>query len=159
MHEPRLIVLMALALSAAACISGGEPRRVRLYPASEEPSPQELATLSGFVRFVDDRDVSELIGPFELLPGCHVIGTPLEWTGRAPDGGPGAVATTGRWTFALPMRAGHHYRIEVITGPLTAPVGTLTIKGFEEDLAGNTTREFERAKSPADIEACMTQAN
>ena len=62
---------------------------------------------------------------------------------------------TGRLNFALPMRAGHQYRIEVITGPIA---GRLTIKGYESDLRGNKTREFERATSPKDIEACEEAA-
>jgi hypothetical protein len=30
--------------------------------------------------------------------------------------------------------------------------------GYESDLRGNQTREFERAESPKDIEACKEEA-
>jgi hypothetical protein len=41
---------------------------------------------------------------------------------------------------------------------MTAMTGPLTIKGYERDLAGNKTREFERAKSQKDVEACKEEA-
>jgi hypothetical protein len=109
------------------------------------------------VQFVDDKDVSSLGGYFELLPGCHVIGTPSHWADQSL-GGNTLNATTGRWTFALPMRAGHQYRIEVRTGVITASTVPLTIKGYESDLGGHQTREFERATSQKDIEACNKEA-
>jgi hypothetical protein len=92
------------------------------------------------------------------LPGCHVIGTLSHWADQSPGGNLTVTATTGRWTFALPMKAGHQYRIEVIAGVMTAMTGPLTIKGYERDLAGNKTREFERAKSQKDVEACKKEA-
>jgi hypothetical protein len=107
---------------------------------------------------VDDKDVSSLGGYFELLPGCHVIGTPSHWADQSPGGNLTVTATTGRWTFALPMKAGHQYRVEVIAGVMTAMTGPLTIKGYQRDLGGHQTREFERATSQKDIEACKEEA-
>jgi RecB family exonuclease len=110
------------------------------------------------VQFVDDKDVSSLGGYFELLPGCHVIGTALR-TG-VPTPGRTFVGTlaTGRLTFALPMRAGHQYRIESRDTAMIGPKGRFTTRGYESDLRGNKTREFERAESPKDIEACKEEA-
>jgi hypothetical protein len=150
--------VMALALTAGACVSGGNVRPDRLYPSTPQPlGPQQVSTLTGYVQFVDDKDVSSLSGYFELLPGCHFIGTPSHWADQSP-GNVAVTATTGRWTFALPMKAGRQYRIEVIAGQMTAMTGPLTIKGYERDLGGTQTREFERATSQKDIEACKKEA-
>jgi hypothetical protein len=132
-------------------------RSYRLYPPAPQPlAPEQVSTLSGHVQFVDDKDVLSLGGYFELLPGCHVIGTPSR--GWLPWGKSGIVVPTGRLTFALPMRAGHQYRIEFRTSGMMAPTGRITVKGYESDLRGNQTREFERAESPKDIEACKAEA-
>jgi hypothetical protein len=158
MQKHFVVFVMALALTAGACVSGGGPLPDRLYPPGPQPlGPQQVSTLSGYVQFVDDKDVSSLGGYFELLPGCHVIGTPSHWADQSL-GGNTLNATTGRWTFALPMRAGHQYRIEVRTGVITASTVPFTIKGYESDLGGHQRREFERAKSQKDIEACREEA-
>ena len=158
MQKHEIVFMLTLALSAAACISGGGPLPDRLYPPTRQPlGPQQVSTLSGYVQFVDGKDVSLLGGYFELLPGCHVIGTPSHWAEQSPGGRSVVTATTGRWTFALPMRAGHQYRIEVSSGVATGTILRLTIKGYESDLGGHQTREFEAAKSPKDIEACKKE--
>jgi hypothetical protein len=159
MQKHGVVFVMTLALSAASCLSGAGARPYQLYPPAPQPlAPEQVSTLTGYVQLVDDKDVSSLGGYFELLPGCHVIGTPSHWSERSPGSYSVVVATTGRWTFALPMRAGRRYRIEVIVGVMTGPTAPLTIKGYESDLRGNQTREFEHATSPKDIEACKQEA-
>jgi hypothetical protein len=161
MQKRAMVFVTTLVLSAAGCLSGAGVRPYRLYPPAPQPfGPEQVSTLTGYVQFVDDKDVSELGGSFELLPGCHVIGTPSHWSENTPGVNSAVVATTGRGTFALPMRAGHRYRIEVIVvGVMTGPTALLTIKGFESDLGGNETREFEQATSPKDIEACKGESS
>ena len=155
MQKHGLLFMMTVALSGTGCLSGGGARPYRLYPLAPQPlGPEQVSTLAGHVQFVDDKDVSSLGGYFELLPGCHVIGTPSR--GWVPYGKSGTVAPTGRLTFALPMKAGHQYRIEVRTG--VAPMWRITVKGYEGDLRGNKTREFEQTTSPKDIEACKEEA-
>jgi hypothetical protein len=159
MQKHGVVLMVTFALSAAACVSGGGPRPDRLYPPTPQPlGPEQVSTLTGYVQFVDDKDVLSLGGYFELLPGCHIIGTPSHWGEQSPGGTAVVYATTGRWTFALPMRAGHQYRIEVSTGVMKARTSSLTIKGYEGDLGGNKTREFEPATSLKDIEACYKEA-
>jgi hypothetical protein len=159
MQARDIVFMMTFALSAGGCISGAGLRPYRLYPPAPQPlGPEQVSTLTGYVQFVDGNDVSSLGGAFEILPGCHIIGTPSHWGEQTPGGNSALVATTGRWTFALPMRAGHQYRIEVIVGVMTAPTGPLTIKGYESDLGGKQTREFEHATSLKDIEACNAEA-
>jgi hypothetical protein len=102
---------------------------------------------------VDDKDVSSLGGYFELLPGCHVISTPTP-----PGGRYRSAEILPRWTFALPMRAGHQYLIERRAGGSSSPTGWFTIKGYESDLRGNRTREFEHVTSAKDIDACNEEA-
>jgi hypothetical protein len=159
MQKHDMVFMTTLALSAAACISGAGVRPYQLYPPAPQPlGPEQVSTLTGYVQFVDDKDVSSLGGSWELLPGCHVIGTPSHWSEQSPGGNAVVTATTGRRIFALPMKAGHQYRIEVRTGTATASTVPLTIKGYESDLRGNETRQFERATSPNDIEACNKEA-
>ena len=154
-----MVLMMTFALSAAACLSGPGTRPDRLYPPTPQPlGPEQVSTLTGYVQFVDDKDISSLGRYLELLPGCHIIGTPSHWGEQSPGGTAVVYATTGRWTFALPMRAGNQYRIEVNTGVMKARTSSLTIKGYESDLAGNKTREFEPATSLKDIDACYKEA-
>jgi hypothetical protein len=154
-----MVLMMALALSAASCLSGAGVRPYRLYPPAPQPlAPEQGSTLTGYVQFVDDKDVSSLGGYFELLPGCHVIGTPSR--GGVPTPGRTSIGTfdTGQLNFALPMRAGHQYRIENRDTGMMGLKGRFTIKAYEIDLRGNKTREFERVTSQKDIEACKEEA-
>jgi hypothetical protein len=157
MQKRALVFIMTLALSASACLSGPGRRPDRLYPPPPQPlDPDRVSTLTGYVQFVDDRDVSELGGYFELMPGCHIIGTPSHMAAPFPATRSVGTLTTGRWTFALPMSAGHQYQIDV-TMP-TARTVPLKIKAHETDLGGHKTRDFAQATSRKDIEACFKEA-
>jgi hypothetical protein len=146
----------SLALSTSACLSGPGPRPDRLYPPPAQPlAPDRVSTLTGYVRFVDDKDVSELSGYLELLPGCHIIGTPSHMAAPFPATRSVGTVTTGRWTFDLPMGAGHQYQIGVIQP--TARTVPLTIKAYETDLGGHKTREFAQATSRKEIDACFKE--
>ena len=162
MQKHDMVFMMAFALSTAGCLSVPGVRPYRLYPPAPKPlSSEQVSTLTlGFVvatgmgaQIVDDKDVSSLGGYFKLLPGCHVISTPTP-----PGGKNHPTAIQPRWTFALPMRAGHQYLIERRTGGTMSPTGWFTIKGYESDLRGNKTREFEHIESPKDIESCYKEA-
>jgi len=153
-----MVFMMTLVLSAAGCISGAGVRPYRLYPPAPQPlGPEQVSTLTGYVQFVDDKDVSSLGGYFELLPGCHVIGTPLR--GGVPTPGRTSVGTfaTGRLDFALPMRAGHQYRIE------NRDTGMMGRRGVSRSrLRDRPSRQqdarVEHATSQKDIEACKAEA-
>jgi hypothetical protein len=162
MRNRHVISIMTLALSAAGCLAGAGVRPYRLYPpTSPSLGPGQVSTLTlGYVvasgtgaQLVDDKDVSSLGGYFELLPGCHVISTPTPPGGRFR-----AAEIQPRWTFALPMKAGRQYLIERRTGGAMSPTGWFTIKGYESDLRGNKTREFEHVTSAKDIDACKEEA-
>jgi hypothetical protein len=112
----------------------------------------EVATLSGHVAEVDGRDVTSLAPPYELLPGCHVVRTPEQW---------GAVGTTvaqsaqtGKLPFALPMRAGHAYHVEVVTEMQTSIAASLDIHAVETDPSGSRTAVFPVTRDRAQLDAC-----
>src|SRR5688572_9814129 len=100
-----------------ACGSAGQRRGTLLYPEPAQPLPRsEVAVLSGYVAEVDGKDVADddVGGSFELLPGCHVVRTPPDWTRHETDGA--VMVETGVLPFALPMRGGHSYEIRVVLG-------------------------------------------
>lgn len=68
---------LVLAVTILGCIAG-EGRGYPLYPTTDAGpmAPSRVARLAGYVRFVDGVDVSEHGTTFELLPGCHLVGTP-----------------------------------------------------------------------------------
>lgn len=145
-------------LLTSGCISGTGPAPVRLYAPPAQPlGPAQVSTLSGYVQFVDGRDVSALGTHFELLPGCHVIGTPAQWGYHPPGGDTVVTATTGNWPFVLPMRAGRQYLIEVQVVAMTGPTAPLNIVAHERDLAGNEIHQFGYSKSPKDLETCRNE--
>jgi hypothetical protein len=153
---PRDVCRVALAHLAVAhlvvgCVSTGSVRGSPLYPGAPLP-PAQVATLTGYVAEVDGQDVTPLLPPFELLPGCHVVFTPEQWGSVGPTST--VTSQTGKWAFALPMLAGHFYEIKVIAGEQTAISGTIQIKGIESDAAGDQTRVFEHITNPTELDAC-----
>jgi len=115
-----------------------------------------VARLVGYVRTVDGKDVSGMDGGFLLQPGCHLVVTPSEWGKGDPNSG-AVTAHTGPVPFVLPMQASHQYLIEVRTGVMTGPTGSLTLKAYERDAEGKELAEFEPAQSDSDLEKCRDQ--
>jgi hypothetical protein len=134
------------------CI-GGQQTAVALYDGSPAPRDQ-VARLSGYVRYVDGVDVSERGTLFELLPGCHLVGTPQTWS--RGDALSGSVAmNTGRIVFALVMRRAHHYEIEVGVVRGSGPTGRGWVKAVERDSSGTTTGTFGPAQDEEDVRRCL----
>jgi len=152
--HPMMVVAM---LSAGGCITGtrhGYP----LYPHPPLVDQQRVAFLSGYVHDVDGRDISKHGQSFDLLPGCHIVGTPPK-SGMMDSQG-GVVVTTGPNIFAIPMKAGYSYIIEVgLSGPFSETTKTGYLLGREIDGAGKTTRTFLPATTLQDVQACGTQAS
>jgi hypothetical protein len=146
-------LLLAL-LGGPACIAG-VPRGYPLYTAVPRPGVDQVAMLAGYVARVDLREVGSLGGIFELLPGCHVIETPTKWAEGSSYGA--LVATTGTITFAIPTRPAHRYEIVVEADVPTGPVGPISIRARESDLAGETVRFWGPARSRDEVEACWAQ--
>ncbi len=156
--NPRLLLVAGMvAVWSRGCVSGQE-QFYPLYLRTARRLPQaELARLSGYVRFIDGEDVSSYGSSFELLPGCHLVGTPSHW-GKTDFNSGGMSGDTGRWTFAVPMRAGYQYAIEVQVEQGTGPTGRMRIRAFERDAHGTTTREFAPPLSADDVQACRQEA-
>lgn len=138
-------------LSAAGCIHQGE-RGTPLYDSSAPLERDRVAMLSGHVQYVDGKDVSSLASPYELLPGCHVVGTPATWGASSFNGA--VTAQTGTIWFAIPMQAGRRYSVRVDVPHMTGPTGTLTIAAHEQDAEGNGVGMFGPASSEEDLAGC-----
>lgn len=150
----------AMAVLCLACVAA-RSRGYPLYPSTVGRLDEtRVAQLGGYVRLVDGQVVSALGTQFELLPGCHVIGTPSLWVGSTLTGRGAVRANTGELTFALPMKAGYHYTIEVVVSPgLNGRRFTHVVSAFEQDPQGTKTRTFKRAKSSGTIETCQEEAD
>ena len=137
------------------CIAGSQAAEHPLYSEDDGPVPRErVARLVGYVQSVDGRDVSELGGAYLLLPGCHLVLTPSEWGLSDPHSA--VTAHTGHWPFVLLMRAGRQYRIEVQSGAISGPVGSLSIKAYEQDADGKELGVFGPAQGDA-LQQCRDQ--
>lgn len=150
-----LLFLLAMALSPS-CISAGR-RGYALYPSDRVLASSEVAAVAGFVQDVDGQDVSKHGSNFEVLPGCHVVGTPTKWGQMNTNSG--VMIATGRCIFVLPMQAGHQYFIEVGEYTFTnGPTSKAIVVAHETDANGSIVREFVPATSPKDFEICRPKA-
>jgi hypothetical protein len=142
----------SIGLGCLASPSRGYP----LYPSSDGARPDEsrVAQLEGYVRYVDGANVSPHGESFEVQPGCHIVGTPSTW-GDATMGNTAAViVTTGKVTFALPMKPGYRYTVRVELGPSSGRNGTAAIEAYESDGRGTTTRTFGPTNGTVDPATC-----
>src|SRR6267378_1637265 len=144
------LALSCLALSGCLVSHDrGEP----LYPVTDaRPKREDVAQLGGYVRMVDNQQVTEGKS-FELLPGCHIVGTPARW-GRVDSSSGGVLVDTGHQTFALVMKAGHRYFVGVSVKMMGGSTGSAVVEATEEDPQGRKTTVIGTAKSTADIETC-----
>jgi hypothetical protein len=151
-------VRMVLAMMVAStCITGtgcGYP----LYSGPELLEEEKVASLTGYVHDVDGKDVSAHGQSFDLLPGCHIVGTPSKW--GTMDSRAGVVITTGPHKFAIPMKAGHSYIVEVGSSSayFSAPASPAYVSAREMDARGKTSRTFAPATSAQELQDCPKQA-
>jgi hypothetical protein len=151
---PRALVFATLALGCLA----SEPPAIALYPnaAAGRLPPGQVATLAGSIARVDGRDVADLGGPFELLPGCHVV----ELIRQIPNNGYGlsaGVYGTGQLPvaiFALPMKAGARYVLRRDLVPAGNGMGRRLILSAREELPGGAATDLSPSAAWADIVAC-----
>jgi hypothetical protein len=149
--------LASLTLCLVACGAAGQRRGVPLYPTPAQPlEPNEVALLEGYVAEVDGEELGEedVGGVFELLPGCHIVQTPPEWTRHQMDGA--VMVETGVLRFALPMRGGHSYEIRIVLGNESTETGSAVVVAVETDAKGDKTQTFEPTRDEAALEACGT---
>lgn len=148
-------VVAALSGACATVEAVGTP----LYPPQvPAPGAAEVAVLTGYVRYVDEVRVASRGGTFRLLPGCHLVRTPPSW-GRAEGTHGAVVVKTGEIPFALPMRAGHTYVIEVVVDPVATVMVEAELRAVERDPEGTVTRRFTPGATAAALEHCQREAN
>ena len=149
---------LAMVLLVGGCITGNR-RGYALYPPGRQLARSEVAAVMGYVKEIDGKDQSQHGSSFELLPGCHLVGTPATW--GSPDSRTGmTIISTGKQIFALPMKAGYSYVVEVgADGPGPLPVGPAYLLAREVDASGTTIREFAPARGEEDIIACQRAAS
>ena len=149
------VALAAATLLVPACIvHEGEPHP--LYTTNEPPRPpDQTAKLFGPIKTVDGEDVSKQGQSFTLLPGCHVVRL-LEKVGHIDShNGGGFIGTLGHTTFALRMKAGHTYEIDLgnNTGTMR-PLNQMTIQAWERAADGSGATSIPPVKSGNEIDAC-----
>jgi hypothetical protein len=155
--ERMLVLGSGLVLLASGCLIGSR-RGYALYPPGRRLARSEVAAVMGYVKEIDGKDASKHGSSFELLPGCHQVGTPASW--GSPDARSGAtIINTGQQVFALPMKAGYSYVVEVgADGPSPGPIAPARLRAREVDPAGSTPREFAPVRGEEDIAACQREA-
>jgi hypothetical protein len=150
----RALVAGAALWSLSGCFAGGTMVDTPLYPVGAQPlPPEEVARLVGYVQQVDGEDVSQRGSAFALLPGCHMVVTPTQWSRGTANSG-ATMVNTGPILFALPMKAGRQYVVDVQIEASSGPKGRVTIATVEKDLQGNVTGTFAPARSDADLAKC-----
>jgi len=107
----------------------------------------------GYVQYVDGHDVSELGKAFDLLPGCHVVGTPEKY-GEGDDSGGATVVTTGTVGYAVMMKKGHDYVFEVRLDETTMMAYLVAV---ERGPDGTPLRNLPPAQSVAELNGCLVQ--
>jgi hypothetical protein len=147
--------LLAGALLLTGCIvRAGEPRP--LYPNPEQPrDPGQVARLLGPVGNIDGTDVSRMGKSFALAPGCHFVKLPKKVADASSTVREGLVAYYPDWTYALKMKAGHAYEVDVRVDNNTGPTPILAVQMWERDLGAGRT-PIAPASSDDEIEACRS---
>jgi hypothetical protein len=156
--EPLLLRFLFLAGTLTLGCLGSEPPAIALYPnaAVARLPPNQVATLSGTIARVDDRDVAELGGPFELLPGCHVV----ELTRQIPNNGYSltiGVYFTGQLPvaiFALPMKAGARYVVRRDLVPTGTGMQRRLVFSAREELPGGAGTDLHPSFAWHDVVDC-----
>ena len=123
----------------SACFAGGETA-YPLYSPSEQPLPRaEIATLAGPIESVDGQRVAQLGHSFALKPGCHEITNQTQWGGS--DGMSASIAHLPELTYAVQMRAGYSYALEIGGGH-----AGIAINMTERNPNGEITRQFDAGR-------------
>lgn len=160
--RPPLRFLLLAGTLTLGCLASEAPA-IALYPNASVARlpPDQVATLTGTIARVDDRDVAELGGPFELLPGCHVV----ELTRQVPNNG--YSLTTGVYfarqlpvaIFALPMKAGARYVVRRDLVPAGTGMQRRLVFSAREELPGGTGTDLHPSFAWHDVVDCRaTQA-
>lgn len=129
-------------LLLTACISGSANPPYPLYPATvPAPAPDKVSHLSGYVQFVDGRDVSSFGKSFDLLPGCHEVQTPLSYGHSEMNAGV-MYWETGHVIYSMQMKPGYSYVISVSMEKTGGHTYGGQIQATERNADGVVTQTF-----------------
>jgi hypothetical protein len=148
---------LAAVIFVISCHPAVDTPGVPLYPnAATTPLPRnQLAQVAGPIATIDGQGLEDQSGPFDLLPGCHIV----ELDTRPPANAY-ALSSGAYWSgqfpqtiYALRMKPGARYLIRRDlqtdgTGP-----GRVVLSAREELPTGAVTDLFP-VKSADDIKAC-----
>ena len=155
-HHLRLWIL-PLTIYWVGCLHNPSAQRgYALYQvAGARPSPTQVATLTEeklipgnkcsvcmrpLIKSIDGREVSDLGGYFELLPGCHRVQT-----------------EDGSAFFPLNMRPGFRYSIvRAFTAPMGGGRARVSVYGVERDSTGAQTQTIEASSSVGNETFCQS---
>jgi hypothetical protein len=166
----RRAFLISLAAASAGCLGPTGERGTPLYTAGATPVPVSgVATLdfrlpAGYrsnpwlrIKSVDGRDVSTLIAPFELLPGCHVVeaGNGLPGYGTKVSAFRYAV---GPEVFTINMRPGHEYTVQEEPPDPSRTMAIHSIHAIDRDPSGHV-EEIPAAATDADLRLCRASTS
>jgi hypothetical protein len=133
---------------------GGSSRGEAFYPTPNGPLPREqVAQIGGYVARVDGREATGHGGLVEVLPGCHIVVTPKEW--GMVGAMSGMTITTGHRAYAMPMKAGYRYSVDIHVPEAHGPTGRVAMEAYEQDASGNKTQTFPLA-GEEDVRKCLT---
>jgi len=150
-------LLLAVAIFVLGCHPAVDTPGIPLYPngATTRLPRNQIAQVAGPIAKIDGQDMGDQSGPFDLLPGCHIV----ELDTRPPANA-FALSSGAYWsgqfpqtTYAFRMQAGARYVIQRDlqtdgTGP-----GRVVLSAREELPSGAVTDLFP-VKSAADVTAC-----
>jgi hypothetical protein len=154
-------VTRSLALAAVifviSCHPAVDTPGIPLYPngATTRLPRNQIAQVAGPIAKVDGQDMGDQSGPFDLLPGCHIVDLDTR-----PPANAFALSSGTYWsgqfpptTYAFRMKPGARYVIQRdIQTDGTGP-GRVNLSAREELPTGAVT-DLLPVKSADDIKAC-----
>jgi hypothetical protein len=161
----RCAFLILAAAAAAALALGCHPAvdapGVPLYPsgATARLPRSQIAQIAGPIAKVDGQEVIGQDGPFDLLPGCHVVELDrgrLVTEGSAPLRGTYWNGAFSSSTYAIRVKAGARYviRLQIYTGGLGPSGNSRGELSVREEQASGAMADLAMAKSAEEIAAC-----
>lgn len=152
---------IAVAALGLACHPAVDAPGVPLYPSGQTmrlPRSQ-VAQIAGPIARVDGQEVIGQDGPFDLLPGCHVVELDRGRTiteGAAPLRGTYWNGAFSSSTYAIRMKAGARYviRRKIYSGGIGPPESTRGELSVREEQASGAMADLAPGKSAEEIQAC-----
>lgn len=154
-------LILAAATLPLACHPAVDAPGVPLYPSGETTRlpRSQIAQIAGPIAKVDGQEVVGQDGPFDLLPGCHIVELDrgrLITEGSAPSRGAYWNGPFTSSTYAIRMKAGARYVIhrQIYTGGIGPPGSSRGELSVREEQASGAMADLAPGKSAEELEAC-----